>query len=86
MISTKTGFGSDTYIIFIKNRIGLDRKKTLSDHLCSPFAHFPCSTALFRRDVSANLCSNFSDALVSVFYSPVLTRCLIFLQLWTALS
>jgi len=27
-----------------------------------------------------------SDAVMSVFYSPVLTRCLIFLQLWTAVS
>jgi len=27
-----------------------------------------------------------ADAALSVFYSPVLTRCQIFLKLWTALS
>jgi len=32
MISTKTGFGSDTDIIF-KNRIGSDSENPLSDHL-----------------------------------------------------
>jgi len=34
MILTKTGFGSDTDIIF-KNRIESDSKKTLFDHLWS---------------------------------------------------
>jgi len=29
---------------------------------------------------------NRSDAVMSVLYSPVLTRSLIFLQLWTAVS
>jgi len=29
---------------------------------------------------------NCSDAVMSVFYSPVLTRSLIFLQLWTAVA
>jgi len=34
MISTKTGFGSDTVrISFFKNRVGSDSKNPLSDHL-----------------------------------------------------
>jgi len=37
MVSTKTGFGSDTYISFFKNRIGSDSKTPPSDLLWNPF-------------------------------------------------
>jgi len=51
-------------------------------------AHFLCSTACIRQDISAtSFCSCKllwrSDEFV---YFPVLTRSLIFLQLWTAVS
>jgi len=55
----------------------------------SPAAHFLCSTARSRQDISAtSFCNivNCSDAVMSVFSSGVLTRSLIFLQLWTAVS
>jgi len=55
----------------------------------SPAAHFLCSAARIRQDISAASscsCKYCSDAVMSVFYSPVLTRSLIFLQLWTAVS
>jgi len=53
-----------------------------------PTVHFLCSTARFRQDISAAWFSvvSCSDAVVNVFYSPVLTRSLIFLQLQTAVS
>jgi len=51
----------------------------------SPAALFLCSTAHIRQDIIAQshfAVINCSDALMSVFYSPVLTHSLIFLQRW----
>ena len=57
---------------------------------CKPWvsaAYLFCSTTI-RRDIHAAWCLavvNYPDAALSVFYSTVLMRSLIFLQLWIAL-
>jgi len=55
----------------------------------SILVYFLCSTARIRQDISEGwFCSGKllgrSDEYMSMFYSRVLTRILIFLHLWTA--
>jgi len=70
-----------------KFRRGEKFRLTVGCAPASPAAQFLCSIARIRQDISAaSLCSWCPDAFMSVFYSPVLTRSLIFLQLWTAVS
>jgi len=81
---------------------GVKSETSLDTGVCvkqsSPATHFLCSTARIRKDISAAwyFCSCkflwrndecvLLVLLVNMFYYPVLTRSLIFLQLWTAAS
>ena len=72
------------FILFSKNR---SRKP--GSVPASPAANLQYLTASIWQDLSAAwffVVVNCSDVVMSVFNSPVLTRSLIFLQLWTAVS